>query len=72
MSPDDEVIAELRLAQRLGDERPVPGAGWRGELRRRLLAGPRPLTRPRNLRLLVAAYGASGAALLGVAAALGL
>jgi hypothetical protein len=68
MSRDDEIIADLRLAERLADERPVPRAVWRGELRRGLLAGALPPARPRRLRLLIAAYGLSGAVLLGLAA----
>jgi hypothetical protein len=68
MSRDDEIIADLRLAERLADERPVPRAVWRGELWRGLLAGALPPARPRRLRLLIAAYGLSGAVLLGLAA----
>jgi hypothetical protein len=56
------------LARRLRSERPAPRPGWRGELRRSLLAGPVPPPRPRRLRLLIAAYGCSGMALLGLAA----
>jgi hypothetical protein len=63
--PDD-------LARRLPAERPTPRAAWRGELRRSIVAGATPPARPARLRLLVAAYGASGLALLSTAAALGL
>jgi hypothetical protein len=68
MSRGDDIIEDLRFAQRLTDERPVPRASWRGELRRGLLAGAFPPARPRRLRLLIAAYGLSGAVLLGLAA----
>jgi hypothetical protein len=59
-----------RIARRLEDERPVPRAGFRGELRRRLEAMGPPVTswRPARLRVQVAAYLASGAFLIGVAA----
>ena len=68
MSRDDEIIADLRLAQRLADDRPVPRAAWRGDLLRTLLDGALPPARPRRLRLLIAAYGLSGAVLLCLAA----
>ena len=68
MSRGDEIIEDPRFAQRLADERPVPRAAWRGELQRGLLARALPPARPRRLRLLIAAYGLSGAVLLGLAA----
>jgi hypothetical protein len=57
----DELI---RLAERLQRERPVPSAGFRGELRRRLLAEGSASARPRRLRTLIAAYSAAGSLLL--------
>lgn len=65
----DELI---RLAERLERERPVPSASFRGELRRRLVAGQR--TRPARLRLMIAAYAGSGSLLLlaGAASAAGI
>jgi hypothetical protein len=48
-------------------QRPVPSAGFRGTLRRRLLAGAgRPA--PGRLRLLITAYAGSGTLLLAIAA----
>jgi hypothetical protein len=56
---------ERELADRLAGERPVPSAGFRGALGRRLAArdpgyGPR----PERLRLIVAGYLAAGSLLL--------
>jgi hypothetical protein len=70
MTPEEHENRELdRLIRRLDAERPVPRAAFRGELRRHLLesldARPAP---PRRLRLLIAAYGGSGLALLAIAA----
>ena len=62
------------IAERLLDERPVPRAGFRAELRahlRELEADRRPAWRPRRLRVLIGAYAGSGFLLL-VVAALGL
>lgn len=58
-----------RLAHRLEVERPVPGAAFRGDLRRRLLnlAGAT-AARPRRFRLLISAYATSGLGLLAIAA----
>lgn len=57
------------IATRLRGERPVPSPGFRGELRRRLLAQARGGSiRPRKLRLLIAVYAGSGALLLATAA----
>jgi hypothetical protein len=56
------------LAERLVRERPVPGGAFRGDLRRRLLGVGAPFSRPRRLRLLIAAYAGSGAAMMAVAA----
>jgi hypothetical protein len=57
------------LARRLERERPLPRAGFRAELRTRLLrtAGEQALVRGR-LRLRVAAYAGSGLILLAIAA----
>lgn len=61
--PADERDELERLAHRLIAERPVPAPGFRGELRRRIVA-----RRPaRRLWLRVAAYLASGTTLLAVA-----
>lgn len=57
------------IAERLQAERPIPRAGFRAELRRRLLFElERGRPAPRRLRLLLAAYAGSGALLLVVAA----
>jgi len=64
----------IRLAERLERERPVPSAGFRGELRRRLIAGQSSHSRPARLRLLIAGYAGSGSLLLlaGAASAAGI
>jgi len=60
----DELIA---LAARLTGERPVPTAGFRGALRRRLVdAAGRP--RPQRLWALIAGFAGSGTMLLFVGA----
>jgi hypothetical protein len=62
------------VAERLRDERPVPRAGFRAELRahlRDLEAERHPAWRPKRLRVLVGAYAGSGFLLL-IVAALGL
>jgi hypothetical protein len=59
----------IRLAHRLEDERPVPTAAFRGELRRRLLAAESSPSRPARLRLLITSYASAGFALLAVGAA---
>ena len=64
-NPAGELAA---MTSRLEAERPVPSAAFRGELRRRLLGSATGVAVPRRLRLLVAAYGGSGMALLAVAA----
>jgi hypothetical protein len=61
----DELV---RLAERLQRERPVPAAGFRGELGRRLLAGDMRRARPRRLRALITGYATAGTLLLLVAA----
>lgn len=71
MSPEPEpMTADLEaIAERLDAERPIPRAGFRGELRRRVLRSPRTHeARPRRLQLLITAYASSGLALLAVAA----
>jgi hypothetical protein len=59
----------IRLAERLEQERPVPTAGFRGDLRRRLLSGELTRSRPARLRLLIAGYAGAGSALLLIGAA---
>jgi hypothetical protein len=59
----------LLLAERLERERPVPAASFRGALRRQLLAGGPAHSRPVRLRLLIAGYASTGAALLLIGAA---
>lgn len=77
MSPDRDVRADLepdapgeivRLAERLERQRPVPAAGFRGDLRRQLLAGDATRPRPARLRLLIGTYASAGSLLLAVAA----
>jgi hypothetical protein len=61
----------VALAQRLEADAPVPAPAFRGDLRRRLVEGGRRAgggTAPRPIRALAAAYAASGALLLAVAA----
>ena len=57
----DELIT---LAERLERERPVPSAGFRGDLRRQLLAGELSRSRPARLRVLIASYAGAGSLLL--------
>jgi hypothetical protein len=58
------------LDDRLRSERPAPRAAFRGALRRRLLSmSAEGVGQPRQLRLLIAAYGATGVVLLLVAVA---
>jgi hypothetical protein len=65
---DDRLDPELaQLATRLQRERPVPGAAFRGDLRRTLLSR-RVARRPARLWLRVAASSGSGLVLLAVAA----
>lgn len=59
----------VRLAERLERERPVPSAGFRGELRRHLLTAGGAYSRPARLRLLITGYAGAGSALLLVGAA---
>jgi hypothetical protein len=55
----------VQLAERLLDERPVPAAAFRGDLRRRLLAGDlRHGSRPSRLRVLIAGWAGGGMFLL--------
>ncbi|MDQ3722341.1 MAG: hypothetical protein M3376_04580 [Actinomycetota bacterium] len=78
MSADRDIRADLepgapeeliRLAERLERERPVPSAGFRGALRRRLLAGQASHSRPARLRLLITGYASAGSTLLLIGAA---
>jgi hypothetical protein len=64
------VIEDDDLDQRLRRARPVPSAGWRGVVRRELLAGPTPPARPRRLWLLVTTSAGLGSLLLALAASL--
>lgn len=60
---------EQRLADRLVADRPVPGAGFRGALRRYLAArDPRYGPRPEHLRRIVLAYLLAGVLLVGIGA----
>ena len=83
MNPNLDIRADLepgtpedliRLAERLEQERPVPSAAFRGDLRRRLIAGARSHSRPARLRLLIAGYAGTGSLLLlvGVVSAAGI
>lgn len=63
LEPDapDELV---RLAERLEHERPVPTAAFRGDLRRRLMAGGVQRPRPARLRALITGSAAAGSVLL--------
>jgi hypothetical protein len=67
-APEAERPGLVALAERLGDQRPVPSAGFRGTLRRRLLDQGPGERRPARIRLLIGAYAGSGSLLLAVAA----
>lgn len=78
MRPIDDIRADLEpgtpaelilLAERLERDRPVPSAAFRGDLRRRLLAGESSRSRPARLRLLITGYAGAGSAMLLIAAA---
>jgi hypothetical protein len=59
MNEHDEMIARLEA------ERPVPAAGFRGDLRRRLVrSGERRGVAPARVRRLIFAYAGAGTALL--------
>jgi hypothetical protein len=60
-------LDEDPIARRLAAERQIPRVAWHARARRRLMERV-PTGRPARLRLLVAAYAAAGAALLGIAA----
>lgn len=71
MTPERDILLDLEpdtpaelitLAERLERGRPVPSAGFRGNLRRRLLAGG--AQAPRRLRVLIAGYAIAGSMLL--------
>jgi hypothetical protein len=63
---DADPTADDPLAARLAAERPAPRAGYRGMLRRRLIALGPPAARPPHLARLASIYGVVGAVLLGV------
>jgi hypothetical protein len=69
LSPREHAALE-RMALRLEDERPLPAAGFRGDLRRGLVreSGRSPLA-ARTRRRLALGYLATGAALLALASA---
>lgn len=65
----EEREALALLGERLERERPLPGAGFRGELRRLLLTSPRRSTSSSvRWRLWAASYAGAGALCLAVAA----
>jgi hypothetical protein len=66
--PSEENDDQRELERLLFESRPVPRAAFRGELRRRLMASPRGVSRPERLRLLIAVHAGSGLALLAIAA----
>jgi hypothetical protein len=74
VSHDSDIVAgagpgERDLADRLGGERPVPGASFRGALARRLAeSDPGYGPRPERLWLMVAAYLGAGSLLIAVGA----
>lgn len=59
----------IHMAERLERERPVPSAGFRGDLRRRLISGDASRSRPARLRARIAGYAGAGSFLLLVGAA---
>jgi hypothetical protein len=71
-TPADERTRLTAIGERLRDERPVPRAGFRGDLRRALIAaGParRGASAADRWRVQVATYSGLGTLLLAVAAA---
>jgi hypothetical protein len=69
MTHDHEFDPELdEVVARLGAERATPGAAFRGELKRHLLADDQPHAAPADLRRVIAAYAGGGAALIAIAA----
>jgi hypothetical protein len=66
-TPEDQDITGI--SERLQNERPVPRAAFRGDLRRHLMVA-RPSRRSARQRVgvLIGAYAASGAVLLAIAA----
>ena len=54
----------VRLAERFEHARPLPSAAFRGDLRRHLLRGPLPHSRPARLRRLIGGYAGAGSLLL--------
>ena len=67
MTDETNHIRDREIEERLAAERPVPRAGFRAEMRTQLLDSLRKAP-PRRLRLLIATYAGSGAALLVIAA----
>jgi len=67
---DDEARVLQSVADRLADDRPVPAAGFRAQLRRGLIdqGGATITPRPARLRIAILGYASSGALLLVVAA----
>ena len=66
---DEDDFRLRELANELHANRPVPHPGFRGRLLRRLAGHGFPRSRPPRLWWLVGGFGAGGAALLAVAAA---
>ena len=67
-TPDEQEALTL-IADRLEQGRPVPSAGFRGELRRTLLAAPRrSSTIKQRYRLWAVSYVGAGAVCLAIAA----
>jgi hypothetical protein len=66
-TPEDPALTEI--TERLQAERPIPGASFRGDLRRSLLvAKPSRRAPGQRVGVLIGAYAASGTALLAIAA----
>lgn len=57
------------LERRLAEERPLPAPGFRAQLRRDLVESGSSAPSPRRLRLQIACLAATGAFLVGIAAA---
>ena len=66
----DDNVRLRELANELHANRPAPHPAFRGRLLRRLAGHGFPRSRPPRLWLLVTGFGASGAALLALAAVL--
>jgi hypothetical protein len=69
MTHDHEHDPELtEVSDRLRTSRAVPRPGFRGALRRRLLADDAPHAAPAGLRRVIAAYAGAGTVLVAIAA----